>query len=126
MAYERKTTNEEELGLEPIFKIIRQILSKWWLVVIFIMIFSISGFGVAKITYDEQYNSTLIFNVSNKDRDIVGAAATYTTASDAQASTTIATNFKTLIQRGNDFITMFSLMLRLQPARNMIKSSCAE
>ncbi len=105
MAYEEKRTSEEEFGLEPIFKLIRQIVSKWWVIVLFILAFSIAGFGIAKVTYDEKYNSTLIFNVSNKDRDIVGSAGTYTTASDAQASTTIANNFKTLIQRGNDFIT---------------------
>lgn len=105
MAYEEKRTTEEEFGLEPIFKLIRQIVSKWWVIAIFIVVFSISGFGIAKLTYNEQYSSTLIFNVSNKDREIVGTAGGYTTASDAQASTTIANNFKTLIQRGNDFIS---------------------
>ena len=105
MAYEEKRTNDEEFGLEPLFKLMRQIVSKWWVIAIFIAIFSVAGFGIAKITYTEQYSSSIIFNVSNKDRDIVGTPGTYTTASDAQASTTIANNFKTLIQRGEDFIT---------------------
>ncbi len=105
MAYEEKRTNDEEFGLEPIFKLIRQIVSKWWVIAIFIVVFSIGGFGIAKLTYTEQYNSTLIFNVNNKNKDIVGQANIYTSASDAQASAYIANNFKTLIQRGNDFIT---------------------
>lgn len=106
MAYEEKRTHDEDIGLEPILKFIRQILDKWWLVVIFVVVFSIGGFGIAKVTYTEKYTSGLIFNVSNKDRDIVGDAGTYTTASDAQASATIANNFKILMERGNDFIAL--------------------
>ena len=106
MAYEgKKSSYEEDIGLEPIIKLIKQVLNKWWLIVIFVVAFSIAGFGIAKITYSEEFNSRIIFNVSNKDREIVGDAALYTTASDAQASTTIANNFKVLIQSGNDFIT---------------------
>ncbi len=105
MAYEEKRTSDESIGLEPILKFMRQLISKWWVIVLFVVVFSVSGFGIAKLTYSEEYTSNIIFNVSNKDRDVAGAAGTYTTASDAQASTTIATNFKILIQRGNDFIT---------------------
>ena len=106
MAYEgKKSSYEEDIGLEPIIKLIKQVLNKWWLIVIFVVAFSIAGFGIAKITYSEEFDSRIIFNVSNKDREIVGDAALYTTASDAQASTTIANNFKVLIQSGNDFIT---------------------
>ncbi len=105
MAYEEKRTTEEEIGLEFIFKFMRQIISKWWLIVIFVAIFSVSGFAIAKATYRDSFTSKIIFNVSNKDRDVAGAAATYITASDAQASTYIANNFKTLLQTGNDFIT---------------------
>lgn len=105
MAYEEKRNQDEELGLEPILKLMRQLIGKWWLIVALVVVFAVSGFGLAKATYTEQYSSNLIFNVSNKDRDIAGAAATYVTASDAQASATIATNFKTLLERGNDFIT---------------------
>ena len=104
MAYEEKRTTEEDIGLEFIFKFIRQLISKWWLILIFVLIFSVTGFAIAKVTYRESYTSTIIFNVSNKDRDIAGSAATYLTASDAQASTTIANSFKTIVQRGNDFI----------------------
>ncbi len=104
MAYEEKRTSEEEIGLEFIFKFMRQLISKWWLIAIFVVVFAISGFAVAKLTYEESYTSTIIFNVSNKDRDIAGNAATYVTASDAQASATIANNFKILLESGNDFI----------------------
>ena len=105
MAYEEKRNTEEEIGLEFIFKFMRQLISKWWLIAIFVAIFSISGFVIATATYEESYTSKVIFNVSNKDRDIAGTAATYITASDAQASTYIANNFKTLLLTGNDFIT---------------------
>ncbi len=105
MAYEEKRTSEEEIGLEFIFKFMRQLISKWWLIVIFVVVFAISGFALAKLTYEESYTSTIIFNVSNKDRDIAGNAATYVTASDAQASAIIANNLKTLLESGNDFIT---------------------
>jgi len=106
MAYEeKKSSYDEENGLEPIIKLIRQVLNKWWLIVAFVLAFSVAGFGIAKITYTEEYTSGIIFNVSNKDKEITGSAGLYTTASDAQASTTLANNFKTLIQTGNDFIT---------------------
>lgn len=121
MAYEEKRTSDESIGLEPIFKFMRQLISKWWIIVLFVAIFSASGFGIAKITYSEEYTSNLIFNVSNKDRDVAGAAGTYTTASDAQASTTIATNFKTLIQRGNDFITAVQANVKAQTGKTYTK-----
>ena len=105
MAYEEKRTAEEEIGLEFIFKLMRQLISKWWLILIFVVVFSVSGFAVAKLTYKESYTSTIIFNVSNKDREIAGSAAQYVTASDAQASTYLANNFKVLLQTGNDFVT---------------------
>lgn len=121
MAYEEKRTSDEAIGIEPILKFMRQLISKWWLIVLFVAIFSVSGFGIAKITYSEEYTSNLIFNVSNKDRDVAGAAGTYTTASDAQASTTIATNFKTLIQRGNDFITAVQANVKAQTGKTYSK-----
>ncbi len=107
MAYEEKRTSyDESIGLEPFFKLIRQVLAKWWLIVIFVVVFSVSGFGVAKLTYTEAYTSQIIFNVSNKDKDVAGSTSgMITTASDAQASTTLANNFKVIIQKGNDFIT---------------------
>lgn len=106
MAYEeKKTSYDEENGFEPIFKLIRQVINKWWLIVVFVVAFAVAGFGIAKITYEEAYVSGIIFNVSNKDREIAGSASLYTTASDAQASGYIANNFKTLILQGNDFIT---------------------
>lgn len=106
MAYEEKRSSyDEATGLEPILKLIRQVLSKWWLIVVFAVAFAASGFGVAKITYTEKYTSGIIFNVSNKDRDVVGATGAVTSASDAQASATLANNFKVLIQTGNDFIS---------------------
>ena len=105
MAYqEKKQLVEEERGIEPILKIIRQLIDKWWLIVAFALAFSVTGFVVAKATYTESYKSSIIFNISNKDKDIVGTAGTYTTASDAQASATLANNFKTLVQEGNDFV----------------------
>ena len=42
MAYEEKRHQDEGLDLEPILKFIRIILAKWWLVMIFILAFSIS------------------------------------------------------------------------------------
>lgn len=106
MAYEEKRSSyDEATGLEPIFKLIRQILNKWWLIVVFVVVFAVSGFGIAKLTYTEAYTSQIIFNVSNKDKEVMGSANMITSASDAQASTILANNFKTLIQTGNDFIT---------------------
>ncbi len=106
MAYEEKRSSyDEAASLEPIFKLIKQLFAKWWLIVVFVVIFAISGFGVAKLTYTESYTSQIIFNVSNKDKDVLGSTGMITSASDAQASTILANNFKTLIQTGNDFIT---------------------
>lgn len=106
MAYEEKRTSyDEATGFEPIFKLIRQVLSKWWLIVVFVVVFAVSGFGIAKLTYTESYKSQIMFNVSNKDKDVLGSGGNITSASDAQASAILANNFKTLIQTGNDFIT---------------------
>ncbi len=102
MAYEEKRHQDEGLDLEPILKFIRIILAKWWLVMIFILAFSIAGFGIAHITYDESYTSSIIFNVSNK-LDAGEDFNKYNTASDMQASATIASNFKYIIENGVDF-----------------------
>lgn len=102
MAYEEKRTQDEGLDLEPILKFIRIILAKWWLVMIFILAFSVAGFGIAKITYSESYTSNIIFNVSNK-LEAGEDFNKYNTASDMQASATIASNFKYIIENGVDF-----------------------
>ena len=102
MAYEEKRHQDEGLDLEPILKFIRIILAKWWLVMIFILAFSIAGFGIAHITYDESYTSSIIFNVSNK-LDAGEDFNKYNTASDMQASATIASNFKYIVENGVDF-----------------------
>lgn len=115
MAYEEKRSSyDEATSLEPIFKLIKQVLAKWWLIVIFVVVFAISGFGVAKLTYTESYTSQIIFNVSNKDKDVLGSGSSgmITSASDAQASTILANNFKTLIQTGNDFITKVQTIVK--------------
>ena len=105
MAYEEKRTTEEEIGLEFIFKLMRQLITKWWLILIFVVVFAASGFAIAKLTYSESYTSTIILNVSNKDREIAGSASLYNTASDFQAAAILANNFKVLLEGGNDFIT---------------------
>ncbi len=102
MAYEEKRTQDEGLDLEPILKFIRIILAKWWLVLIFILAFSVAGFGIAKLTYSESYTSSIIFNVSNK-LDAGEDFNKYNTASDMQASATIASNFKYIVENGVDF-----------------------
>ncbi len=114
MAYEEKKTTEEEVGLEFIFKFMRQIISKWWLIVIFVVAFAATGFAVAKVSYKESYNSKLMLNVSNKDSDVQGTASQVLTASDAQASTFIANNFKILLSEGNDFITRIQDEVRIK------------
>ena len=102
MAYEEKRTQDEGLDLEPILKFIRIILAKWWLVLIFILAFSFAGFGIAKLTYSESYTSNIIFNVSNK-LEAGEDFNKYNTASDMQASATIASNYKYIIENGVDF-----------------------
>ena len=114
MAYEEKKTTEEEVGLEFIFKFMRQIISKWWLIVIFVVVFAASGFAIAKVSYQESYNSKLMLNVSNKDREVQGTASQVLTASDAQASTFIANNFKILLSEGNDFISRIQEEVRIK------------
>ncbi len=122
MAYEEKRTHDEDIGLAPILKIIRQILSKWWLIVVLVALFSAGGFGIAKITYTEQYTSNLMFNVSNKDKDIVGTGASQTTASDAQAAAVLANNLKIVMQRGNDFITEVQANVKAQTGKEYSKT----
>ncbi len=121
MAYEEKKTQDESLGLEPIFKFIRIVLAKWWLVLIFILAFSVAGFGIAKITYSESYTSGIIFNVSNKDSDIDGQASQVVSASDAQASATIANNFKIILESGNDFATKVIETVKAQTGEELTK-----
>lgn len=106
MAYEEKRSHDEGTGLEPILKFIRQIIAKWYIVVMFVVVFSAAGFIIAKATYTERYSSTLIFSVVNKDQEFIDSEGGYATSSDMQASATIANNFKTLMERGDYFITM--------------------
>ncbi len=108
MAFEEKTSTNQESSnsLYSVLRLISVILKKWWFVAIFMVVFGLLGFIFSRITYTEQYTSQIILNVSNKDKDIAGAAATYITQSDAQASGMIAINFKELVENGNDFITM--------------------
>ncbi len=112
MAYEEKRNLEEDRGIEPILKFIRQVISKWWLIMIFIIIFAVAGFGIAKITYTEQYVSKITFNVSNKNTEMLGTNGNIISASDAQASVTIANNFKELIQNGNDFVSQVQQIVK--------------
>lgn len=123
MAYEEKrSAYDDDRGIEPILKFIRQILNKWWLIVVFVVAFSLVGFTFAKVTYTEEYTSGIIFNVSNKDKAIAGSAATYTTASDAQASATLANNFKVLVQNGNDFITKVQSIVESTTGKSFSKT----
>ncbi len=112
MAYEEKRNLEEDRGIEPILKFIRQVISKWWLIMIFIIIFAAAGFGIAKVTYTEQYVSKITFNVSNKNTEMLGTNGNIISASDAQASVTIANNFKELIQNGNDFVSQVQQIVK--------------
>lgn len=112
MAYEEKRNLEEDRGIEPILKFIRQLVSKWWLIMIFIIIFAVAGFGIAKVTYTEQYVSKITFNVSNKNSEMLGTNGSVTSASDTQASVTIANNFKELIQNGNDFVSQVQQIVK--------------
>ncbi|MBR5442366.1 MAG: polysaccharide biosynthesis tyrosine autokinase, partial [Clostridia bacterium] len=67
-----------------------------------ILAFSFAGFGIAKLTYSESYTSNIIFNVSNK-LEAGEDFNKYNTASDMQASATIASNYKYIIENGVDF-----------------------
>ncbi len=104
MAYEEKRSYDDENNGYSIFRLIKILTKKWWVIVLLTAIFTVAGFGVAKFTYVPQYTSRLIINISNKTESIAGEAAKYTTASDAQASAVIANNFKIIIQQGDDFI----------------------
>ena len=47
MAYEEKRTSyDEATGFEPIFKLVRQVLAKWWLIVVFVAIVCYDSHGV--------------------------------------------------------------------------------
>ena len=99
MAYEEKRSSyDEATSLEPIFKLIKQLFAKWWLIVVFVVVFAVSGFGVARLTYTESYTSQIIFNVSNKDKDVLGSTGMITSASDARASTILAITLKHLLR----------------------------
>lgn len=104
LALDEKTIREDEDVVYSVYRLMKVISKKIPLIVAFVVIFSVAGFGIAKVTYEESYGSKIMINVANKDKDIAGAAADYVTASDAQASATIANNFKLLVQQGDDFI----------------------
>ena len=104
MAYEEKKSYEDEENAYSIYKLLKILSRKWWVIVALMLVFAATGFGIAKVTYEDSYISRIILNISNKDKNIVGEPATYVTASDTQASAVIANNFKILIQQGDDFI----------------------
>lgn len=122
MALEEKTNYEDDTSLYSFIRLVTILLKKWWLIVIFMISFALVGFIFAKITYTETYSSQIIFNVSNKDKDIAGAAATYVTQSDAQASGMIAVNFKELIENGNDFITTIQTSVKEKTGKSYEKN----
>ena len=106
MAYEEKNKVEDNsASLYSIIRLVSVIAKKWWFVVILMVVFGLLGFIFSRVTYTEQYSSQIIFNVSNKDKNIAGAAATYITQSDAEASAMLAINFREILQNGNDFIS---------------------
>ena len=125
MAYEEKKYIEEESddGLELLLRFARSLVAKWWVIVLTAVIFALAGFAVAKVTYKEVYSSTIIFNVNNKDKDIAGSAATYITSSDADASATIANNFKHLVQNSNDFISLVQANVKATTGADFSKES---
>ena len=106
MAYEEKTSYEDDTSLYSFLKLMTILIKKWWVVLICMLAFGLLGFFFSRFTYTEQYSSQIIFNVSNKDKDIAGSASLYVTQSDAQASGMIANNFKNLVENGNDFVTL--------------------
>ena len=107
MAYEEKKNgnNEEEFDFTFIMKFVHSLLKKWWLIILLAIAFTLGGFGVAKLTYNERYTSGIILSINNKNKDIAGTASTYSTSSDIQASASLATNMKLLVQHSNDFMT---------------------
>ena len=105
MAYEEKTNFEDDTSLYSFLRLMNILMKKWWVIIIFMIAFGLLGFLFSKVTYTEQYSSQIMFNVSNKDKEIVGAPSTYMTQSDAQASAMLANNFKEIIENSNDFIT---------------------
>ncbi len=121
MAYEEKRTHDDDMGLAPVLKLLRQILSKWWLVVVFVVIFAVSGFGIARLTYEDHFTSKLILTVSNKDKNITGAIAGQTTSGDAQASAVIANTLKYLMQSGDGFITAVQDNVKAQTGKEYDK-----
>ncbi|MBR2877007.1 MAG: polysaccharide biosynthesis tyrosine autokinase [Clostridia bacterium] len=121
MAYEEKVNYDDDAGFYSFLRLVSILIKKWWVVVIFMISFALLGFIFSRITYTEQYSSQIIFNVSNKDKDIAGTAATYITQSDAQASGMIAVNFKELIENGNDFITTIQQSVKEKTGKNYDK-----
>lgn len=116
MAYEEKKAPEEENDIYSLYKIIRIVLQKWWLIVLFTFAFAVGGYILAKVTYKEVYTSSIIFNISNREEK------TYLTASDAQASVTIASNFKILVTRGNDFIVEVQKAVKAKTGKDYSKN----
>ncbi len=100
---------DEEYGVsfETILKLIRVIASKWWVILILVLIFASAGFVFSRITYEERFSSKILFNASNKSSDIAGEAAKYTTASDVQASVMFAESFKFIL---TDTTPIYSLV----------------
>lgn len=122
MAYEEKTTYEDDTSLYSFLRLLNILVKKWWVILFSMIAFGLLGFIFSRITYTEQYSSQIIFNVSNKDKDIAGSASLYVTQSDAQASGMIANNFKNLVEGGNDFVTMIQKDVKEKTGKTYEKS----
>lgn len=122
MAYEEKTTYEDDTSLYSFLRLLNILVKKWWVILFFMIAFGLLGFIFSRITYTEQYSSQIIFNVSNKDKDIAGSASLYVTQSDAQASGMIANNFKNLVEGGNDFVTLIQKDVKEKTGKTYEKS----
>lgn len=126
MAYEGKKASTVSKGSGSVFEFMSLMIVNWWLIILLVVAFGASGFGIAKITYREQFTSSLVFAVMSKTAD---GSGTYISDGDAQSSATIATNLKTIIQDSDSLISAIQDDVRVRTGkeyskerlRNMIK-----
>ncbi len=89
------SNNDTPRGLEiDLFRIFRLLLSKWWLIVLFVAVFATSSFVLTKVSSEPTYTSDITFTVYSKSVDSVDGNFS---SSDINSSILMTNTFKYII-----------------------------
>lgn len=84
-------TEQEGIGIEVLMIYFRKIVKKWWAILLVTLVFGVTGFAVAKLTYQPHYSSQIMFVASNKDSSLIVSGQS---SADFSASVSLAQSYQ--------------------------------